>query len=295
MHHQHLYRMKIAFLGLGIMGSRMAANCLKAGHPLTVWNRDAAKSTALVEAGAQQASTPAEIVHGAEVVITMLATPAAVEAVAFGENGFAAQLRPHQIWMDCSTVDPAFAKTLGQRAQSLNFRFLEAPVAGTKGPAEAGELLFLAGGSSDDVASVQTLLDVMGKKTLHLGAVGQGAAMKILINGLLAQSMLAFAESVHLGRALGLAKATVFDVLLATPVTAPFLSAIRGKTEGDDHSVNFPLKHMRKDLHLAASAAYRVDVAMPSLNATKEVYASAVASGLGDLDFSAVFRHIAPQ
>ena len=286
--------MKVAYLGLGIMGSRMAANLLRAGHELTVWNRTAAKADDLVAAGATLAGTPAAAVAGAEVVCTMLERPDVVEAVAFGADGFAERLTPEQLWADSSTVDPAFAKTLGTRARQRGYRFVDAPVAGTKGPAEAGELLFLVGGEAADVTAAQPLFDAMGKKTLHLGGVGQGAAMKVLINGLLAQSMLAFAEAVHLGTALGLKESTVFDVLLATPVTAPFLSAIRGKTEGDDHSVNFPMKHMRKDLHLAASAAYEADVPMASLNAAKEVYAAAVAAGMGGEDFTGVFRHLAP-
>ena len=285
--------MKIAFLGLGIMGSRMAANCLSAGHTTTVWNRDASKADALVAAGATRAESPAAAVEGAEVVVTMLATPEAVEQVAFGERGFAERLTADQLWVDSSTVDPGYARALGERARKYGYRFVDAPVAGTRGPAEAGELLFLVGGEAADVATAQPLFEAMGKKTLHIGDVGQGAAMKMLINGLLAQSMLAFAEAVHLGTALGLAESKVFDVLLATPVTAPFLSLIRGKTEGDDYAVNFPLKHMRKDLHLAATAAYQHDVPMASLNAAKEVYAAAVRAGLGDEDFTGVFRHLA--
>ena len=285
--------MNVAFLGLGIMGSRMAANILKAGHDVTVWNRDASKADALKAQGATVADSAAEAVVGAEVVCSMLANPAAVEEVAFGENGFAARLKSDQLWADSSTIDPAFAKTLGKRAAQHGYRFVDAPVAGTKGPAEAGELLFLVGGEASDVATAQPLFDAMGKKTLHLGEVGKGASMKILINGLLAQNMLAFAEAVHLGTALGLEQSKVFDVLLATPITAPFLSAIRGKTEGDDYSVNFPLKHMRKDLHLAASAGFETDRPLPSLNAAKEAYASAQASGLGDEDFTGIFRWLA--
>ena len=286
--------MHVAFLGLGIMGSRMAANLLAAGHTLTVYNRDAAKAEALVARGARPAATPAEAVEGAEVVCTMLAHPAAVEAVAFGEAGFADRLTPRQVWADSSTVDPAFAQTLGARAAERGYRFVDAPVAGTKGPAEAGQLLFLVGGDGADVDACRPLFDAMGKRTLHLGPVGRGAAMKVLVNGLLAQSMLAFSEAVHLGRGLGLAEATVLDVLLATPVTAPFLAVIRPKIEGDapDTSVNFPLKHMRKDLHLAALAAFGAGVAAPSLNAAKEVYALAEASGLGEGDFSGIHRFV---
>ena len=282
--------MKVAYLGLGIMGSRMAANLLAAGHTLTVWNRTPTKADALVAAGATLADTPAACVAGADVVCTMLERPAVVEAVAFGKDGFAERLTGQQVWADSSTVDPAFAKTLAARAEQYGYRFVEAPVAGTKGPAEAGQLLFLAGGSGEDVATCQPLFDAMGKKTLHLGAAGQGASMKMLINGLLGQSMLAFSEAVHLGTALGLEEKTVFDVLLDTPVTAPFLSAIRSKLEGGDHGVNFPMRHLRKDLHLAASAAYEADVPTPSLNAAKEVYAQAVKAGMGGEDFTGVYR-----
>lgn len=287
--------MHIAFLGLGIMGSRMAANLLAAGHDLTVWNRSPAKADALVAAGARLADSPDAAVAEAQVVWTMLARPAAVEGVAFGPDGFAERLTPEQLWADSSTVDPAFAKTLATRAEQRGYRYVDAPVAGTKGPAEAGELLFLLGGHEADVTRVAPLTDAMGKKAIHLGAAGQGAAMKVLVNGLLAQSMLAFSEAAHLGVALGLPRATVFDVLLATPVTAPFLSAIRGKTEGDDYSVNFPLEHMRKDLHLAAGAAYEVNRPMPSLNAAKEAFASAQAAGLGAEDFTAVYRWLAAE
>lgn len=285
--------MKIAFLGLGIMGSRMAAKLLRAGHNVTVYNRDAAKATPLVQQGAIRSDTPAAAVAGAEVVLTMLADPAAVEAVAFGPDGFAERLTSSQLWLDSSTVDPAFAKTLHTRARSGGFRFADAPVAGTKGPAEAGELLFLVGAAEADVSEAAPLLAAMGKKALYFGAVGQGTAMKMLINGLLAQSMLAFAEAVHVGVGLGLPREAVFDVLLATPVTAPFLSAIRGKTEGDDYDVNFPLKHMHKDLHLASGAAYAAGQPAPSLNATKEAFAGARARGLGEEDFTAVYRYLA--
>ena len=290
--------MNVAFLGLGIMGSRMAANCLRAGHQLTVYNRDPAKAEALVAAGARRADHPAAAVADADVVLTMLADPAAVEAVAFGrdgdgrETGFAARLTSRQLWLDCSTVDPAFAKTLHARAAERGYRFADAPVAGTRGPAEAGELLFLVGADEADVADAAPLLDAMGKRTLYFGQPGDGAAMKMLVNGLLAQGMLAFAEAVHLGTALGLDRARVFDVLLATPVTAPFLAAIRGKTEGDDDAVNFPLRHMHKDLHLAAASAYGAGQPALSLNAAKEAFALARAAGLGDEDFTAVYRWV---
>ncbi len=275
------------------MGGRMAANCIAAGHHLSVWNRDVGKASALVARGARLPDSPAEAVEGAAVVFTMLTDPAAVAAVAFGATGFAERLTPGQLWLDTSTVDPAFAKTCAARAARAGFGYADAPVAGTKGPAEAGELLFLVGAPAERVAVAEPLLGAMGEKTLYLGAPGAGASVKLLVNGLLAQGTLAFAEAVHLGVGLGLPRETVFDVLLATPVAAPFLSSVRSKTEGDDYGVNFPLEHMHKDLHLAASAAYGVGRPAPSLNAAKEVYALARARGFAGEDFTAIYRWLA--
>ena len=138
--------MQIAFLGLGIMGSRMAANLLKAGHPLTVWNRSAEKAEALRPLGAQAAASPAEAVRGADVVFTMLSTPAAVEAVALGEGGFLPAMQSGALWVDCSTVDPDFSRRMAAEAAGRGLRFMDAPVAGSKAPAEAGSCAFWLAG-----------------------------------------------------------------------------------------------------------------------------------------------------
>lgn len=285
--------MKIAFLGLGIMGSRMAANLLKAGHELKVWNRHPAKAADLMQAGAYLATSPQDAVKDVEVCISMLSTPEVVEEIAIGENGFLSSLTTNAIWIDSSTVNPSFSIKMAREAAARNVLFLEAPVAGTKGPAEKGELLFLVAGPEKALTSCTPLFDTMGKKTLHLGAYGQGASMKMLINLLLAQQMLAFAEAAALGKGLGLPEEAILNVLLATPVTAPFLSAVRPKIDTQDYEANFPLKWIQKDLHLATISAYEQGVPMPSLNVAKEVFASAKAAGLGNHDFSAIFQHLA--
>lgn len=285
--------LKIGFIGLGIMGSRMAMNIHKADFALTVYNRTASRAAELLAAGAKWGETPAEVAEQSDILITMLSTPEAVRETAIGPAGFLPRMGQGSLWMDCSTVDPAFSGEMNRQASDRGIRFLDAPVAGTKGPAESGDLLFLLGGETGDVASCQDLLDAMGKKTLHLGGHGHGARMKMLINGLLAQSMLAFAEALTLGEAMGLEQAQVMDVLLATPVTPAFLNGVRPKLETGDYEPNFPLKWMQKDLHLAASTAYSHGVSMPSLNTAKETFALAKRAGFAELDFSSIYRFLA--
>ena len=284
--------MNIGFAGMGIMGSRMAANLLAAGHELSVYNRNQSKTEALIVAGAHRAVSPEVLGHRTEVIITMLTDPQAVATVA---EGFLQVPGEGRIWIDCSTIDPASSRAMAKKAAEAGYRFIDAPVAGSKGPAEKGELVFLLGGEAETIAEVQELFDIMGKKSIHAGANGQGAALKMIINYLLAQSMLAFAEGMKLGQGLGLEAELLFNVLLNVPVTAPFLGAIRSKMEEGDYVPNFPLKHLRKDLHLAGIAAYEQGISMPALHLSKEVYAMAEEAGLGDVDFSALFGFLNGQ
>ncbi|MEL6556719.1 MAG: NAD(P)-dependent oxidoreductase [Bacteroidota bacterium] len=285
----------IAFLGLGIMGSRMAANLQKAGFQLTVYNRSAEATTALIEQGAQLASNPAEAVLGADIVVTMLSTPEVVKTLAQGENGFLSAMQQDSLWINSSTINPSVAEELGTLSKKHGVRYIDAPVAGSKAPAENGELLFLAGGDKTDIDDAGTLLDAMGKKTLHLGKVGKGSSMKMLINQLLAQSLAAFSEALVMGEAMGLSQDVLFNVLTATPVVAPVVGAVRPKLENGNYEANFPLKWIHKDLHLSTISAYEKEVATPVLNTTKELFAQAKKSGLGDLDFTAIYQFLKDQ
>lgn len=287
--------MNVAFIGMGIMGSRMAANLLKNGHTLSVHNRSKDKAMELVERGARWAQTPAQALDGADVVITMLAAPAAVEAVAFQKEGILSEAREGVIWMDCSTVDPAFSKRMAEAADAKQMPFVDAPVAGSRIPAEKGELIFLVGAEAPTVQQCAPLFDAMGSKTVHMGPVGSGAAMKMVINLMLAESMRAFAESVALGTVLGLDREMLMDVLLKTPVCAPVLSAVRPKLDAVDLTPNFPLKHMRKDVHLAMQSAFAHDLPLAGAAVTGELYAQAQRAGFAENDFSALFHHLQPQ
>lgn len=283
---------KIGFIGLGIMGSRMAANLQKKGYDLVVYNRTKEKAKYLLQNGAAWAASPKEVAKETDVIITMLSTPEVVREVAIENQGFLSSLKDNSIWLNCSTVNPSFTKEMDIISKEFRVRYLDAPVAGTKAPAENGELLFLVGGDTASVNEVSPLLTIMGKKTLHLGKVGKGAAMKMLINQLLGQSIVAFAEAMVMGEALELEKETLFNVLLNTPVVAPVISNLRHKLENSDYEANFPLKWIQKDLHLSSISAYENNVAAPNLNSTKEIFAQAKQQGYGNLDFSAVYEFL---
>lgn len=282
--------MKIGFIGLGIMGSRMAANLQKAGYTLFVYNRTESKAADLIANGAVFVKHPNELVSQVDVVITMLENPVVVEKLAVGRDGFMHHMTKGSIWMDCSTVNPSFSKMLSELATLRGIEFLDAPVSGSKVPAEKGELIFLVGGKEETLAKVQPLLDEMGNKTIHVGEHSKGSAMKIMINQMLGQSMLAFCESLSLGMSLGIEKSKAMDVLLNSAVSAPILSAFRSRIEEENFEPNFPLKHLQKDLQLFTDTAFEQDKATPLTNTAKEVYAMAKQQGMADEDFSAVFK-----
>ncbi|GLB50447.1 NAD(P)-dependent oxidoreductase [Neptunitalea lumnitzerae] len=282
--------MKVGFIGLGIMGSRMAMNLLKGGHKLVIFNRTKEKAIDLIKAGAIWEDSAVAVAGQVDVLITMLENPAVVEKMAVGESGFIKAMKDKAIWIDCSTVNPSFSVMLSELATLRNVSFLDAPVSGSKMPAEKGELIFLVGGNVDDLEKVTPLLDLMGSKIIHVGDHGKGAAMKLMINQMLGQSMLAFSESLSLGMAMGLDKTQAMDVLLESAVSAPILKAFRARIEDEDYTPNFPLKHLQKDLQLFTDTAYELDKATPLTNTAKEVYAMAKQQGMADLDFAAVFK-----
>jgi len=284
--------MKIGFIGLGIMGSRMAQNLQDQGHEMIVYNRTRSKAQDLLGAGASWADSSSEVVDKVDVFFTMLESPEIVEKLFSGKNGIGVIAGNDKLWIDCSTVNPSFTKTMSERALEKGFRFLDAPVAGSKAPAAKGELIFLVGGDQKDIDEVSELFSAMGTKTIRVGGHGQGASMKIVINLMLAQTMAAFSECAALGISMGLSQELLFDVLLNTPVVPPYLSMLRPKLEAGDTSVNFPLRLIRKDLQLVAETAYENAVSMPSANIAKELYTQAFNSGLGDADFSSIFKYL---
>jgi 3-hydroxyisobutyrate dehydrogenase-like beta-hydroxyacid dehydrogenase len=283
--------MKVGFIGLGIMGSRMAGNLLKKGHELIVFNRTRDKAGPLIAQGAVFAETPSKVAESVSIVITMLSEPTAVTEVALGKEGFLDHLPKGSLWIDCSTVNPSFSIKMADECKKRYVRFLDAPVAGSKIPAEDAQLLFFVGGDKKDVEFSMPLLEAMGKAVFHIGGNGMGTAMKMANNILLAGAMAAFSEAMVLGESLGISREALFDTLLKSPVTAPFLALKRPLIESGTYEPQFPLKWMHKDLQLASVTAYECGVPMPTLHTIKESVALAVRSGLGEKDFSVLYQY----
>lgn len=280
----------IGFIGLGIMGGPMAGHLLDHGEKLVVHNRTEAKATPLLERGATWASSPAELGE-VDTVITMLAHPDAVRAVATGPDGFLDHLPAGTRWVDSSTVHPAFSREMAAAATDRGLRFLDAPVAGTKPQAEAADLVFFVGGDEADLASVRPLLDQMGRAVIHVGGTGMGTSIKVVVNAMLSESMAAFAENVALGRSLGLSEEALHEVLIGGPVTPPFLAMKQAGMLSDEYDLQFPMQWMHKDLRMVAAAAAEGGVHVPLAEAAADAYQEAIDAGLGGLDFSALYRH----
>ena len=282
--------MKITFIGLGIMGSRMAQNLLKNGIDLTVANRSSEPVETLVADGASSANSYAEAVREADIVFSMLSTPEVVESVFLGEGDALNSMQKGSIWVDCSTVNPSFSQKMASISANHGIRFVDAPVAGTKPHAAMAELVFFAGGDKADLAQIDPFLQHMGKKVMHVGEAGKGATFKMLVNSLLAQSMLVFAETLKFGEKMGLDKDFLLDTLPNLVVSAPFTKFKAEMIRADNYEVQFPLEWMQKDLHLATSTAYEVGQTLYMANVAKELYNSAKNQGLGREDFSAIYK-----
>src|SRR5882724_3552812 len=284
--------MKIGFIGLGIMGSRMAANLQKNGYSLAVFNRTRAKAEPLLGPCGTFSDSPAKLAEQVDVLFTMLANPDAVEQAALGPDGFLNHLRPNALWIDCSSVNPSFSRKMGAEAARREIHFVDAPVTGSAVPAAEAKLTFWVGAAPDDLETIRPLLLGMGNKIVHTGGQGTGTSMKMVVNLLLGTGMAAFAEGMALGEGLGLSSKILFDSLLGTPAVAPFLAAKREKIDNHDYEAEFSLRWLQKDMQLATVSAYEAGVAMPITNIAKEIYRLAMRDGHATEDFSAIYEFV---
>ena len=214
--------MKITFIGLGIMGSRMAANLLKNGIEITVFNRSKAPVEALLQQGAKTADSANAAAADADIVFSMLSTPEVVEYIFHTENGVLSAMKKDAIWVDCSTVNPSFSLKSKTAADQAGVHFVDAPVAGTLPHAQNAELVFFVGAAKELLEKIEPYLNFMGKKVINIGEVGKGASFKMLVNIMLAQSMIIFSEAVLLGEKMGIDKDFLLNVVPNLVVSAPF-------------------------------------------------------------------------
>jgi len=284
--------MEITFIGLGIMGSRMAFNLAENNVNLTVYNRTTKNNKILKSKSVTIADSLQSAVKEADIVFSMLSTPEAVKEVFFGEAKTLNLMKENTIWVDSSTVNPSFCLKAFTEAEKNNIRFIDAPVAGSKPQSENAELVFFVGGEKETIKEVEPYLNMMGKKILHIGEVGKGASFKMLVNIMLAQSMLIFSEAVLLGEKMGISKDFLLDLLPNLVVSAPFTKFKSESIKNNNYDVQFPLELMHKDLHLATLTAYEQNQPLFLANLTKELFAEAKKRGLGRLDFSAIHKYL---
>ncbi len=275
--------MRVAFLGLGIMGQSMATNLVKAGHDVAVWNRTPGKS---VE-GAVTAATPAEAARGREVVWMCVSDTAAVEQVLFGADGVDNSLERGMIVVDSSTISPSATLRFAERVRAKGADYVDAPVTGSKIGAASGQLIFIVGGSDASVERLTPLLGAMGKKVLRLGETGKGQACKLGGNLMIALIYEGLAEALTLTAKLGVDRERMFEFINNTMVKsgvsdykAPFIL-------NHDFTPNFPLRLMHKDIHLMLDAAREYRVKLPGLETVDEIYEIATEEGQADLDYAA--------
>ena len=277
----------VSFIGIGIMGGRMAKNILKAGYSMRAYNRTAAKAEALRPLGATIAATPREAVAGADFVITMVSDPPALTEVLEGPDGAFAGCRPGVLVIDMSTVDPGTSRAMAARAQALGLRYLEAPVMGGVGAAEQGTLTIMAGGTAEDFAAAKALLGSMGKKILYAGPLGHGSVLKLSANLVAALIVTAMNEGLILATKAGLDPALVAEVLAER---APLIERAAPRVLADDFAARFPLKLSHKDVRLALATGRSLGVPLSALEAVAELQTAALAKGLGDLDQTATIQ-----
>lgn len=283
--------MRVAFLGLGIMGSRMAACLARAGHELTVWNRTAATAEAWVARhGGRAAATPADAARDAEAAVTMVVDGPQVEAVLLGPDGVVRGAAPGTLCVDMSTIGPAAAKRIGAGVAAAGLRFVDAPVTGSSPKAEDGTLTIMAGGDGADVARAGPLFEAMGETIVHVGPLGHGQAAKLVNNAVAAANVLVVAEALVAADALGLALDPLLAVLRAGAAASAMLELKAGPMRAHDWTTRFKTEHMLKDVDLCLGATRAAGVPFPSAAAAREALVAAVARGRGPDDFAAVLE-----
>jgi 3-hydroxyisobutyrate dehydrogenase-like beta-hydroxyacid dehydrogenase len=287
---------RVAFLGMGIMGSRMAANVALGEFELRVWNRTRERAERVAETtGAQLAETPAEAAAGADAVITMVVDSPEVEAVLFGDDGAAAALEQGAVVIDMSTIAPKAVAAIGERLGESGIGFIDAPVSGSSPKAEDGTLTIMVGASKEDYERVLPLLESMGELIVHCGPSGHGQMVKLLNNTLAATNAAVLAEAIAVARKADLDMDALVRVVGASSGNSTMLQLKSGPMIDHDFDPLFRLDHMLKDVRHTLNAAHELGAKTPVAEAAKSLYEAASELGKGDDDFAAVIEAVEPQ
>ena len=281
---------KFGFIGLGIMGNAMALNLIKAGLDVTVWNRSADKCVELITLGARQGQSPKQVAETCDITFTIVSDPAAALAICEGPDGVLAGIGEGRSYIDMSTVDDETSQTISVAITKAGGRFLEAPVSGTRKPAEDGTLIILAAGDKSLYDEALPAFEIMGKMSPYLGEVGQGAKMKLVVNMIMGGMLSIFSEGVSLGLKADLDGQQLLDIIDAGAIANPMFKVKGPMLLDDNYTTSFPLKHMQKDMRLAVDLGDKLNLTLPTAAITNESFKQARKAGYSDEDIAAIYK-----
>jgi 3-hydroxyisobutyrate dehydrogenase-like beta-hydroxyacid dehydrogenase len=281
---------RVGFIGLGIMGGRMARHVLEKGYPLVVWNRSRERCAPLEQAGARVAATPRELAEQVDVVVTCVSDPNAVGRIMFPEDGVRAGAHRGMRYLETSTISPGLvlrvAECLGERGAEV----LEGPVTGSKLGAERGTLLFMTGGRAELHEELLPLMMAMGSKAIHCGPLGQASVTKLIGNTLISFMLEGFCEGVLVGRRAGVPLEKILEVVMASGFASPYYPFKGAAIANRDWDTHFSIDLLMKDQDLMLEQGFERGVPMPGLAAIREVFHAARAQGFGQEDIAAVIK-----
>jgi 3-hydroxyisobutyrate dehydrogenase-like beta-hydroxyacid dehydrogenase len=287
----------VGFLGLGIMGSRMAANLQRKGFAVTAWTRTPGKAEAWAaeNPGATTAATPREAAADADIIISMVVDGAQVDAILLDpENGAAAGARDGTLFIDMSTIAPADARRIGEALASHGggggkaYAFVDAPVTGSSPRAEDGTLTIMAGGAPEDVARAEPALQAMGSTIIHVGALGHGQIIKLINNAVAAANAATLAQALVMGAGTGVDLGALTQVLSAGSGNSTMVGLKAEPMRQHDYATLFKTEHMLKDVRLCIEEAQRAGIPFPAANAARDALTAAVGRGYADQDFASI-------
>jgi 3-hydroxyisobutyrate dehydrogenase-like beta-hydroxyacid dehydrogenase len=283
----------LGYVGLGVMGGRIAKRLLDAGHTVTGWNRTKEKAQWLLDAGMQWGETPRDVAERSELTFTMVTNTAAVQAVTAGADGILAGLGPGKVFVDMSTASPENSRSVALEVEALGADMLDAPVSGSVVTLEQGRLSVMVGGDEEVFRRALPVLEAIGPKVFHVGPNGAAVSMKIATNLGLAVQMLAFSESVLLAERSGIPRENAVEVLLASVIASPMVT-YRGPFVLEQPSEAwFDVNMMQKDMNLALELGRALDVPLPTTAVTNELLTAARGMGFAEKDFAIMFDVLA--
>ena len=284
---------KLGFVGLGVMGGRMAKRLLDSGYAVTGYNRTKSKAEWLLETGMGWEESPRAVAEKADIIFTMVTNTEALQAVTSGPEGILAGLGPGKIYIDMSTVSPAASQGLANQVSEKGAQMLDAPVSGSVSTLEEGKLSIMVGGDRQAFEQVRPVLEMIGPKVTHVGGNGLAVAMKIATNLSLAVQMLAFSEGVLLAEKSGIKRRTAVEVLLNSVIASPMVKYRGPFVLEMPEEAWFDVNMMQKDMDLALELGRQLDVPLPTTAITNELLTAARGMGMVEQDFAVLFNVLA--